>query len=353
MFIISMLVFLPLVGILLKNFVFYRKQWDTGDAIQFQLIFWLVRGLLTPLVGLYVLMFGPGINRMLKFLFIQISGASLYEAIHWSMSYGICRILMQTPRNRIWNLSETVFKESYVLNLLVYVITVFLFYMWAQAEKNEEDRERRIRLEKSLALSRLETLQNQLNTHFLFNTMHNISSLILQEKKEEANDTLIRLSELLRFSLKETNEQFITVRREIELTRLYLEIQKIRFRERLEYTVDCDENTVDLMIPPFILQPLVENAIRHAIEPFPNPGHINLAISDRHQMIAIHVTDNGKRRFADIRFNTGIGIANMKERLTQLYGKNFRMDFAPSVLTADGITVSIYLPVLNTADAAL
>jgi two-component system LytT family sensor kinase len=343
--------FIPLSVIISKNFIFYRKDWRNESSIQFESIFWFVRGILSPLLVWYTLRFWTQANRPVRLLILQLAGLFFFLALHWLLSYGIHRFLFVTPRNRIWDLSETIFRDSIILNLLVYLVSVLVLDVWVYYSKNRESAKHADDLKKSLAGSQLEVLRNQLNTHFVFNTLHNISSQIMQEHKYEANDMLIKLSDLLRFSLKESNEQFVAVHKEIELTRLYLDLQKKRFKERLNFTIECPENLNDFLIPPFILQPLVENAIKYGIEPFSDPGSISVEIEKINESIRLSVTDTGKTPFVSINFKGGVGLKNTKERLEQLYGGKYNIDIYPSSYDGSGVRFLIRLPLKNAGHA--
>src|SRR5206468_6478361 len=121
----------------------------------------------------------------------------------------------------------------------------------------------------------LQALRMQLNPHFLFNTLNTISSLMLKDMNS-ANRMVVRLGELLRSTLEISNDQEVPLRQELEFLRRYVEIEQIRFGDLLKVKLDVEPATLEASVPNLILQPLVENAIRHAIEPQPNGGHIEL-----------------------------------------------------------------------------
>jgi two-component system LytT family sensor kinase len=337
---------IPLLVLLFRNFIFFRRGWDTSLDTQYQTIFWAARIILIPILVLYIFNWWVEPVRLFKLLLIQLGCLIGYLFIHFWVSFGLCRILMDMPGNRIWNRTKTIFEDAFTLNMLIYLATVFVFYVWEYFERIKEAEKRALLLEKSLAVSRLEILKNQLNTHFLFNTLHTISSLIMHEEKEEANQTLVKLGHLLRFSLVENKEPFIPVHKEIDLTRIYLDIQKKRFNERLQYQFIYQEIINDILIPTFILQPLVENAIEYAIEPFTEPGKITIILELVRGELVIEVIDTGKQFFEKINFDGGIGIRNTKERLKGLYGSKFSFAIA-AVEPGPGTKVTIHLPIEN------
>lgn len=210
--------------------------------------------------------------------------------------------------------------------------------------------QRAVRLEAELARATLATLRQQIDPHFLFNTLNLISSLVDRDPKG-VRRMIARLSELLRASLETGGRQEITLRQELALLGAYLEIMRMRFGSRLEISQTVDESLLDVFVPSFLLQPLAENAVRHGIEPLRVPGRVEVSASrDGHDLV-LRVSDNGSgegfgegadaddavRRalrsasrsasasvFDDeddeVGAGHGIGLANTRARLTQLYG---------------------------------
>jgi LytS/YehU family sensor histidine kinase len=227
-------------------------------------------------------------------------------------------------------------------NIVVYVSTVAFCYIWEFFRRSTEANKKAAALERSLLTSRLELLKGQLNTHFLFNTLHTISSLVVRNKGEEANNILLKLGDLLRFALKENKEQLIPLEKEIEILQLYLDIQQSRFNSRLDITIEYAPEFNNVLIPPLLLQPLVENAIRYAVEPFKETGKIGIIVKKIDDRISVTVADNGQIPFETINFNTGIGLQNTKERLEQLFGKKQSFIIQPNQPT--GTRVNFFIP---------
>ena len=149
----------------------------------------------------------------------------------------------------------------------------------------------------------------------------------------------MRLSELLRFSLKENKEQVIPLVRELELLQLYLDIQQTRFRDRMDVTLRVPSNTENIMVPSMLLQPIVENAVKYAVEPYSTEGKIEIDINTSNGTLYISVKDNGKKKFEKIDFDSGIGLTNTKERLQNLYPGRHSFSIQPN--NEQGVTVSI------------
>ena len=156
-------------------------------------------------------------------------------------------------------------------------------------------RERELRaaqLEGQLAKAHLQTLKSQLQPHFLFNTMHSISSLMLTDVPA-ADQMMTRLGDLLRMSLESAGTQITTLSRELEFVNCYLEIEKVRFAERLKVTLDIAAETLDAAVPHLLLQPLVENAIKHGISKLPAGGEIRITVNAEGDELHLEVGDNG------------------------------------------------------------
>jgi hypothetical protein len=190
-------------------------------------------------------------------------------------------------------------------------------------------RERELRaaqLEGQLAKAHLQTLKSQLQPHFLFNTMHSISSLMLTDVPA-ADQMMTRLGDLLRMSLESAGTQITTLSRELEFVNCYLEIEKVRFAERLKVTLDIAAETLDAAVPHLLLQPLVDNAIKHGISKLPAGGEIRITVTAESGELHLEVGDNGpgfeKKGTSPV---SGLGLRITRERLESLYGQDQSME---------------------------
>jgi two-component system sensor histidine kinase AlgZ len=192
-------------------------------------------------------------------------------------------------------------------------------YLALQAE-----RERALQAEGLARQARLEALRYQLNPHFLFNTLNAISTLISEGDSAGANGMLTQLARLLRSTLEENTLQEIPLRREIAITEEYLAIEKARLGSRLNFKLAVEPETLDLLVPAFLLQPLVENAIRHGIGPRPEGGTLGIEAYVEGERFHLNVSDDGvgaqSTNGREERPRGGIGLANTIERLRVLYG---------------------------------
>ena len=199
-------------------------------------------------------------------------------------------------------------------------------------------------LEGRLVQSELSSLKQQLHPHFLFNTMNTIAVLVREERNDEAVSLLAKLSALLRISLDTARIEEVTVRQEMEFLERYIDIQKMRFADRLSVDTAITSEALEARIPNLLLQPLVENAILHGVAPKNGPGRITVAGSVCEGRLHLEVRDDGLGIDGTRtgRAREGIGLSNTRERLNRIYGVHSQL-----VLKSElglGTTVSIVLP---------
>jgi sensor histidine kinase YesM len=188
-----------------------------------------------------------------------------------------------------------------------------------ESEKQiQKEKIKRLTMEKEAAMSTLRLLQAQIEPHFLFNTLSNVISLF-DIDIEKARVMLINLNEYLRISLQRTRQEMITLSQELDLTRQYLEIFKIRMGNRLIYEINDHTNNPELAFPPLIIQPLVENSIKYGIEPKVSGGTITIDCWIQENSLEIMITDTGRGLDEDAG-KVGIGINNVSQRLESIYG---------------------------------
>jgi len=228
-------------------------------------------------------------------------------------------------------------------NLAVYALIVCAWYAWDYYRKFREREAVATELAGRLAQAQLQALRMQLNPHFLFNTLNAVSSLMLRDV-HAANKMISRLGELLRLTLEKNDQQEVSLEQEIEFLRRYLEIEQIRFGERLRLKMEVDPSTLGAAVPNMILQPLVENAVRHAIEPQETGGQIHLRSMRDNARLLLQISDNGPGLTAQSSQESRerIGLSNTRERLLKLYGANQRFELTENPM--GGITASLSIP---------
>ena len=218
----------------------------------------------------------------------------------------------------------------------------------AYSMRYRERREHAARLQVQLAEARLDALRRQLDPHFLFNTLNAISSLVERDPRG-VRRMISRLSDLLRFSLDGADKPEIALRDELAILDRYLDIVRVRFQGRLEVDTRIDERTLDVMVPSLILQPLVENALKHGVEKVRGQGHVVIESMLDGGSVVLRVRDNGPRGNggAPSGTATGVGIRNTVARLAQLYGEAGR--FTLRGLDDGGHAAEVRVPARGTA----
>lgn len=278
------------------------------------------------LFRLGLLVFGPArieafgtAERILFFGGIPVAGVFIgYPAGITLMGVDVAKLIEGAPR--------------IVLALLVLSIIVSTLWYRAMATKarlakaeaaHERIRARAATLERQALDAQLRTLQAQIEPHFLFNTLANVAGLI-DAQPADARRMLERLIELLRASLAASRSATVTLAQESALLRAYLEILAIRMGPRLRFEIDIPADLQSQAVPPLLVQPLVENAIKHGLEPTVAGGCVRVAARAADGALCIEVTDNG-RGFEATTATTGVGLTNLRERLAALYGERARL----------------------------
>jgi two-component system LytT family sensor kinase len=216
-----------------------------------------------------------------------------------------------------------------------YSLEIYLRY------KNEELRS--AQLEARLIETELKALREQLRPHFLFNTMNTIAVLVREGKNDEAVNLIARLSSLLRMSLDNTRVQEVTLRQEMDFLERYIDIQKVRFSDRLQVDIAIEPAAMEARIPNLILQPIVENAILHGIAPKSGPGRVTVSGRVTEGQLHLEVSDDGPGIGDGMkRAKEGIGLSNTRERLAKIYGSHGHLSLRSE--PGRGVSVQIILP---------
>ncbi len=242
------------------------------------------------------------------------------------------------------------FSEGIGIYLLIALFSYAFRYYW----QYREGQLRTLQLEAQLSQAQLEALKMQLHPHFLFNTLHSISAL-LRKDTEAARRMITRLGDFLRLTLENSGAQEVSLQQEMEFLRCYLEIERIRFQDRLVTRMDVSPQVLDAKVPNLILQPIVENAIRHGINPRSTPGIIEIQAKPHNGALRIQVRDNGPglpaHRSSEILFRKGLGLRNTETRLERLYGAAHLFDLAND--PEGGLVVTLEIPFKNGSHASL
>lgn len=235
--------------------------------------------------------------------------------------------------------------KTWHFNLLIYWVIVIALQAVGFYRESQDRARRALELEKRLTEARLMALQMQLNPHFLFNALNGIATLMHRDV-DTADRMLVRLAELLRMSLEKTGAQEVPLRQEMELLNRYLDIERLRFGERLAVKVDVSEEALEAKVPTLVLQPLVENALQHGLRSTAQRGTVEVFGRRDGEMLTLEVRDNGTGLKDGTPARNGVGLGNTRARLQQLYGE--KQSFAIANRPEGGVQVRLTLPFQTT-----
>jgi len=228
--------------------------------------------------------------------------------------------------------------------LLIYWFILLMSHAFSYYNSYRKGELKASQLREQLVQSQLEALKMQVHPHFLFNTLHSISAL-LNKDTEAARKMITRLGDFLRLTLENSGSQEVTLQQEIEFLNGYLEIERIRFQDRLTTDIYVDPEVLDVRVPNLILQPIVENAMRHAIGNS-TAGRVEVVAAPRNGVVRIEVKDNGpgiqEDRILEVAHGKGLGLANTQARLVGLYGEAARFQLSNN--PTGGLVVTLEIP---------
>lgn len=222
------------------------------------------------------------------------------------------------------------------------IITYFFFSQEKISQTQsqmQEERIKRLDTEKKVLETHLKLLQAQIEPHFLFNSLSTVASLV-DTDQEKARNMLTNLIQYLRVSLSKTRAEHTTIGQEMEMARAYLDIYKIRMGDRLQYRFQVEDGLKEQTLPPMLVQPLVENAVKHGLEPSVAGGVVTLTVGKDDAKIRVTVTDTGKG--LDQNSGAGFGLANIRDRLHSLYGKEGTLILEEN--SPNGLKATIEIP---------
>jgi two-component system, LytTR family, sensor kinase len=277
---------------------------------------------------------------------ILVSAVCAYiAALLWTMAF-----YLATEWIRDWSSGRPfqVEKWSSLLNGGLY--HTFVLFAWSvlyfgikHYRELQEQTARTLKAEALAHQAQLRALRYQLNPHFLFNTLNAISTLVAQHENAAANRMLARLGDFLRLTLESSGAQEVPLSAELDFVRRYLEIEQVRLGERLDVRFNISPEALAVPVPNLILQPLVENAIRHSIAPRESGGRLEIEARCAAGLLHLEVRDDGPKLIGDLTsLCEGVGLSNTQARLAQLYGSSH--DFELRVADVGGLAVVIRLP---------
>jgi len=287
-------------------------------------------------------------------LLLHFVAIVLLAGTHMTMSFVLLWSFSPSIQQRfpsIVNGYRAYFGYGFYLDLIIaLLITIavhaFLYYRNLRAIESDQ-----AALKTQLAQSQLRALKMQLHPHFLFNTLHSISSLV-RDDPAKANGMIARLGDFLRLTLEHSDEQLVTLQEEMQFVRCYLEIEQVRFGDRLAVQYEIEETALSAQVPHLILQPVVENAIQHAIVPSMDLGRITITARRLDDFLRIEVRDTGPgmRTVTGSHTGHGVGLNNVRSRLNRLYGAKCTFEIMSGPV--EGVAVIMQFPLQAVYDPA-
>jgi len=287
---------------------------------------------------------------------VHLAASAIASPAHSSFCYfgieAVGRFIVHQPPPDWISYSRWVLL-AYPRGIVYYGLIVAIVHAFNYYQQYEERALAASQLEAQLAQTKLHLLKMQLHPHFLFNTLNSISAL-LHEDPEQADLMIERLGDFLRLTLDHSTAQEVTLREEFEFLNCYLSIEQIRLQDRLASDIRVEPQALDARVPTLILQPIVENAIRHAIAPRPTQGRLQIAAAHKRGSLILTVRDNGPGVSPEWNQENskGMGLKITRARLERLYGVHQRFELvnAPD----GGLLVTIELPwVLSPAEGLM
>lgn len=336
-------VLVPMLAIL-QDYAFVQPHkkvpWSWPRAIANELPFWYLWLLLLPPLAHMVRRFPLDARRWWWRLPVYLLATAVFTTVHLALYLALMNPFQTPPQP---------FREKFLANwgqsmttyeVFMFAVLVAGIHAHAYAKRYQEEALRASELKSQLVRSQLEALKMQLQPHFLFNTLHAISALMYQDV-EAADRMIARLSGLLRASLQSAPRQEVPLREELEFLQGYLEIEQVRLGERLTVNMAIEDECLDATVPNLILQPLVENAIRHGIAPRVQPGHLAVDARRSGDDLEIMIQDDGLG-LSRSAFKEGVGLSNVRSRMERLYGPAHRFELRDG--ESGGLTVTLTLP---------
>jgi two-component system LytT family sensor kinase len=333
----------------------FRQPPTLAQMLVWELPYWFLWALLSPLVFRLTRRFPFERGRFLRSSLVHLSACLALSLVHRAV-YLLAGWLLHVAVYRQLASLSSVFNFLFFFNLptgfMSYATVLLVSYALDYYQRHQQEELKISRLEAELAQAQLEVTQAQLQSlkmqlqpHFLFNTLNSVSTL-LDEDPEAADEMLARLGDFLRLTLDNSGAQEVTLHEELEFLRCYLEIERVRFQDRLAVRLEIAPETLDAMVPNLILQPLVENAIRHGIVQRVGSGRIEISASRDDRVLRLRVRDNGPglRAAGDAAQTSrqGLGFALTRARLERMYGarQSIRLADAPG----GGLDVTLEMP---------
>jgi two-component system, LytTR family, sensor kinase len=325
----------------------HPMQYAIARLLALNLVYWYIPALLAPIIMAFALRHPIDRVHWPRQIAIHVAGALSYSVVHTAVMMAMRALLMwisgrapDFPGWRTFTLLSYLTQLDWLL--MTYLFLIGLAYALAYRRESEARALNASQLETRLVEAQLQSLQRQLHPHFLFNTLNTISGLIRTDP-DGADVMIDRLGDLLRMTLHKSGIQEVSLKEELEVLQKYVEIERTRFGNRLNVEMHVQPETLDAQVPSLVLQPLVENAIRHGIAPNARPGWIAVYAERAAGELVLQIRDSGDGLPPDrlMALNRGVGLDNTRARLAHLYRERYEFTFSN---LERGFCVTIRIP---------
>lgn len=286
------------------------------DYIIAESILFIVSGITYSTCLRYYLKKNITFNKFSNREWLKIILSYLFFSSLFFGSLLLAKPLFEQFHDKEYNFTKIVYGVT-LLNAFLYIFFWLLSYLSIKVNRSyRKNKIETLKLETELKASELNTLKGQINPHFMFNSLNNIRGLMLEDV-EKSREMITRLSEMLRYSLTKNKIDTIALKEELEMVNNYIELSKIQFENRLQFSSQVDNKLLNIEIPPMIIQMLIENAIKHGISNIREGGSVILSIIEAQKKVIIKVSNSGA--LTENKSTTKVGIENIKKRLVLLY----------------------------------
>ncbi len=260
-------------------------------------------------------------------LSLHVLGLPFFILFSWKVFYYICETYgywhLQGP-GQVWDI---------YIPTLIYLVQFSMLHAYEYYMKNQQKMRYQVELKNTALKSELSAIKAQLNPHFLYNVFNTINASVPKEM-EDTREMIAELSDLFRYQLKASREDLVTLREELDFVKKYLKLEQRRFEDRLLIHIDVSEDLLSRKIPPMLLQPLVENSVKHGISPLVEGGEITIIIKEQADKLIFEINDTGVGvKDKESIFSLGVGVSNTQKRLQKMYNSTLQFsDNLPSGL---------------------
>lgn len=285
-------------------------------------------------------------NTLKQTLIMSFSSAAVLGLLYNIIKLGSYKVIVHSQQwNEAWNMLE--FGGWLLFSLATMFVWTSIFFIMLYNSKLQREHEQLLRAQTLAKDAQLEMLRYQLNPHFMFNTMNAISTLIIKEENDTASEMLDKLCDFFRHSLEATTQSNSTMKDELELLKLYLSIEKVRFGKRLKVNFAVDKDVKHCVLPNMLCQPIIENAVKYAVEPSKEGGEITFKAYKNDERLVIKITDTGLAVKELQNKGFGIGLQNTRSRLDVMFNGECDVTLTPNKNRGNTVIMTMPYEVKN------